>query len=191
MGRRLTRALAVALLVVAGSTLSSSGADTSFPARLVDVDGAVVDVATLARSHKLFFVTLKATSCPVCHAQLRRLGEQLARLRSCDATFVVLSPGPRQDIERIRVETGFPFPFVEDRDLSLADSIGLRLSATEMTPAIFAVDENREIVWKQQGRSGLYFGDPELLEYLDCAALGVARLGESHRTIRGLRETDS
>lgn len=174
MGSRLILALAVTLLVVAGNTLPSSGEPTSLPAQLVDVGGAVVDVTGLARSHKLFFVTLKATSCPVCHAQLKRLGEQLARLRSCDATFIVVSPGPREDIERIRSETGFPFPFVEDRDLSLADSIGLRLSATEMTPAIFAVDENREIVWTQQGRSGLYFGDPELLEYLDCAALGMA-----------------
>ena len=144
------------------------------PPSLVDVGGATVDLAGLARSRKLFLVTLKSTSCPVCRAQLARLIQQLPRLRSCDATFVVLSPGPASEIEAVRKESGFPFPFVEDQGLELASSLGLRLSPTEMTPAIFAVDANLEIVWMQQGRSGLYFGDPELLEYLDCAALEVA-----------------
>ena len=144
------------------------------PEYLVDVDGGPVDVASLARTQKLFFVTLKTTSCPVCRAQLGRLMQQLPRLRSCDATFIVLAPGPASEILEVRDQTRFPFPFVEDEGLEVATSLGLRMSSTEISPAIFAVDESRAIVWMQRGRSGLYFGDSELLEYLDCATLEVA-----------------
>ncbi len=147
------------------------------PAQLTDIRGQQIDVAASARSSKLFIVTVKATSCPVCRAQLERLKQQLPRLRSCEASFIVISPGPREEIAKLANETGFPFPFVEDRGLALATKLGLRLSATELTPAILGIDQDRQVAWQQRGRSGLYFGDPELLKYLDCPALQVAQAG--------------
>lgn len=38
----------------------------------------------------------------------------------------------------------------------------------QMKPVIFSVYKKREIIWMQAGRSGNYFGDKELQEYLDC-----------------------
>lgn len=144
------------------------------PTALVAVDGATVDVATLASTQRLFFVTMKATWCPVCQTQLRRMTALLPRLRSCGATFVVLSPGPRADLQRIAGETAFPFPFVEDVGLAVARGASLQLAPDQIEPALFEVDAQGQIVWLQRGRAGNAFGDAALLERLDCAELKTA-----------------
>lgn len=139
------------------------------PARLADVTGAVVDVTALAKDKRVFFVTLKATWCPVCQVQLQRLNEKLGRLRSCDATFVVLSPGPRDDLLKIAERNAFPYPFVEDVDLAIARAAGLQLAADQIEPAIFEVDGSGAIVWIARGRSARQFNDEALLARLQCA----------------------
>jgi peroxiredoxin len=147
------------------------------PAELRDVRGERVDVAALASHDRLVFVTLKATWCGVCRQQLARLRAQLARLRGCGATFVVLSPGPRDALRQIAETSDFPYPFVEDEGLALARSADLVLAPDQIVPALFAVNARREIVWLQRGRSGASFGDEALLEHLDCAPLHTARSG--------------
>lgn len=154
----------------------AQAAEPTLPEVLRDIRGKKIDIAATARSGKLFVITVKATWCPVCRAQLNRIQQQLPRLESCDATFLVLAPGPRSKIEALAGESGFPFPFVEDRDLALADRLNLRLAEDQITPAILAIGPDRTIAWQQRGRSGLYFGDPELLEYLDCPDLRIASL---------------
>jgi peroxiredoxin len=144
------------------------------PTALVGVDGTTVDVASLASSQRVFFVTLKATWCPVCQVQLRRLTALLPRLRSCGATFVVLGPGPRADLLRIAKETAFPFPFVEDVGLSVARGVSLELAADQIEPAILEVNAGGEVVWMQRGRADGAFGDAALLERLDCGELKTA-----------------
>lgn len=145
------------------------------PAELRDVRGERVDVAALASHDRLVFVTLKATWCGVCRQQLVRLRAQLARLRGCGATFIVLSPGPRDALRKIADASDFPYPFVEDEGLALARSVDLVLAPDQIEPALFAVNERREIVWMQRGRSGVSFGDEALLEHLDCSPLHTAR----------------
>jgi len=164
--------LASAFPLAAGA----EGAAVVVPATLRDVRGESVDVAGLAASGRLVFVTLKATWCGVCREQLVRLREQLPRLRGCGATFIVLSPGPSDEIRRIADATDFPYPFVEDEGLALARSADLVLAPGQMVPALFVVNERREVVWMQKGRSGARFGDAALLEHLDCAPLHTARL---------------
>ena len=155
----------------------AKSATQTVPSRLVDVSGASVDVASLASDHRLFFVTLKATWCPVCQVQLRRLQADLARLRSCDATFVVLAPGPRATLLRIAEQTSFPYPFVEDVDLAIATAAGLRLAPDQIEPAIFEVNPLGEIVWMERGRSAGRFNDQALLKRLECDALHTAQFG--------------
>jgi peroxiredoxin len=138
------------------------------PHQLVDLTGAPVDLAALATNQRLFFVTLKATWCPVCQVQLQRLHRQLARLRACGATFVVLAPGPRSELTRIAEQTGFPYPFVEDVDLAIARVAGLLLAADQIEPAIFEVNAQREIVWIDRGRNAGHFNDEALLARLEC-----------------------
>ena len=168
-----TAVLAVGLL--AASDPDAPQRDVVLPATLRDVAGRRVDVAGLATRHRLVFVTLKATWCPVCRVQLQRLRDHLARLRSCDATFVVLAPGPRDELRAVQKSSGFPYPFVEDEGLAIARAAGLQLAPDQIAPAMFAVNERREIVWMQRGRGAGSFGDEALLEYLDCGPMRSAR----------------
>jgi peroxiredoxin len=143
------------------------------PPRLVDVDGNALEIRSLARSGRLFLVTLKSATCPVCAQQLVRLEQQRAQLETCGARFVVLAPGPAREIHSVRRTSGFAAPFVEDADLRLAGELGLRLGADQITPAILEVDEEGRIVWQQRGRSEGSYGDAALRRRLGC---------ESHET---------
>ena len=82
------------------------------------------------------------------------------------ATFIVLSPGPADELRKVRKRTEFPYPFVEDK--GLAKKLKLQIAADQIQPAIFAVNKKRKIAWMQLGRNGSYYGDKELQKYLDC-----------------------
>ena len=113
-------------------------------------------------------VALKEPGCPVCHDQLRRIRERLPQLAHCQVQFVVLSPGPRERLEALRKKSGFPYPFVEDVDLAIAERLGLRMAPGKIQPSILVVAPDLSIRWEQRGRNGSYFGDPELLSHLRC-----------------------
>jgi peroxiredoxin len=119
----------------------------AIPETLRDVRGAAVDVAGLAARHRLVVVTVKEPSCPVCRTQLERLQRELPRLQGCGATFIVLAPGPANELEKLASASGFPFPFVEDRGLELARAADLVLAPGQLVPGVFGVNEHREIVW--------------------------------------------
>jgi peroxiredoxin len=155
-------------LALALSGTARAGAPVTLPATLTDVWGTPVDVGALASRHRLVVVTLKEPTCPVCRSQLERLRQALPRLRSCGATFVVLAPGPRDALRAVAEETGFPYPFVEDRDLALARAADLVLAPGQIVPAILVANERREIVWADRGRNPASFNDPALLAELRC-----------------------
>jgi len=146
------------------------------PPVLHDVTGAAVDVARLAREGHLVFVTVKAAWCPVCRAQLQRLGRLLPRLRACGASFVVLVPGTTDTVAALARDSSFPYPFVSDGAVALAAAAGFGMGPDELVPGFFAVDARRAIVWEQRGRSAGAFGDAELLRVLGCGAPGAADL---------------
>jgi peroxiredoxin len=171
-------------LALALAGVVRAAAPVTLPATLHDVYGASVDVAELATRHRLVVVTLKTPACPVCRSQLERLRHELPRLRSCGATFIVLAPGPRDALRAVAEETGFPYPFVEDRDLAIARAADLVLAPEQIVPAILVANARREIVWMDRGRNAASFNDPALLAELDCppdrmaSALGDDRVGE-------------
>jgi peroxiredoxin len=175
------RAMWTAAIVLAlAGTIAASGAKpdespAAFPDTLTDVHGERIDVGDLVTRHRLVVVTLKATWCRVCQRQLVRLQEHLSRLQSCNATFIVLAPGPRDELRAIAESTGFPYPFVEDDGLRLARSLDLVLAPGEIVPAMFTVDERLAVDWIQRGRGGGYFGDTALLEHLECPPMQQVR----------------
>ena len=87
-----------------------------------------------------------------------RLKWRLAELQVCGATFIMLSPGPADELRKIQKRTEFPYPFVEDKGLALAKKLKLQIAADQIQPAIFAVNKKREIAWMQWGRNGSYYG---------------------------------
>lgn len=160
--------LAVLLLTLGATLGASAPAPVVIPATLEDVHGEVVDVGALASRSRLVVITLKAAWCPVCREQLVRLRREVPRLESCGATFVVLAPGPRDALRGVADATGFPYPFVADEGLALARAADLVLAADQMVPAVFGLNERREIVWMERGRSGAMFSDEALFEHLAC-----------------------
>ena len=146
------------------------------PAALEDIDGRQVDLAGLARRRQVVFVTMKGPWCGVCKRQLARLRRMQSKLSECGATFVVLSPGPREEISGVRRSTGFSAHYVEDAGLKLARSLGLQLAGDQIQPAIFRIDRNLRVTWMQAGRSGRYYGDRALWRHLDCGSIETVTL---------------
>jgi len=160
--------LATAIVAAVLGAGDAAAAPAAVPATLRDVQGGVVDVAALASRERLVFVTVKATWCPVCRAQLQRLGRLLPHLRACGATFVVLVPGANEAVAAIARETSFPYPFVAENAQALAATAGLAADGGELVPGFFAVDASRAVVWEQRGRGAGAFGDGELMAHLGC-----------------------
>ena len=140
----------------------------TFPAEVRTIEGATLDVATLATTRRVVVVTLKATWCTVCQRQLARIHRALPNPDECGIAIVVLSPGPTEALREIKKRLGVAYSFVEDRDLSIADSFGLRLTRDQIQPSILILDRDRSVGWMQRGRSDAHFGDPELLKEIDC-----------------------
>ena len=160
-----------ALAALANREAKEIQQSSALPAQLVDLEDQPLDLLKLVKKKRLFFVTLKATWCGVCANQLIRLAKLKSRLNTCGATFIVLGPGPRRELKAIKKRTGFTYPFVEDKGLKLARLLGLELAPGQIQPAIFEVSKERKIIWMQRGRSGVYYGDRELFEYLNCASI--------------------
>ena len=140
-----------------------------FPAAVRGVDGETIDVAALAKMHRLVVVTLKATWCEVCQRQLQRIKKKLPESKACGLSFLVLAPGPSRELKAIRGKIGFPFPFVEDKGLRIAASLGLRMGEDEILPAIFILREDLTVGWMQAGRGEGAYGDPALFAAAQCA----------------------
>jgi peroxiredoxin len=160
--------LAFALGFAQGSE-SPNLPEVLFPEKVRDVDGQNVDVAKLAKKKKLVVITLKATWCEVCQHQLYRIKKKLAESRACGLTYLVLAPGPKKDLQAIQKAVGFPFPFVEDEGLRIAESLGLRMGEDEIFPSIFILNADRTVGWMQAGRGEGQYGDPALFEAIRCA----------------------
>jgi peroxiredoxin len=139
-----------------------------FPSQVVSVVGESIELPALAEKMTIVVVAVKATWCTICLNQLSRIKDQLDEFRRCNVTFLVLSPGPRDGILKMQESTGFPYPFIEDKNLTIARSLGLQMTASEIRPAILILNPDMTIRWVQKGRNILYYGDPELMEVLDC-----------------------
>ena len=144
--------------------------DTKFPAEVIAADGKKIDVAKLAKDQRVVVVTLKATWCQVCQQQLIRIKQQLDQIEHCSVSFLVLSPGPAEQLSAIKKRTDFPYPFIPDTDLKIGAAMRLVLSEKEqeLIPAIFILNPDRSVGWIQLGRNAARYGDAQLLAEIDC-----------------------
>ena len=117
----------------------SQGDGFRFPAQLKDVDGRKVAMDSLARTRKLIVVTVKASWCPICHEQLRRLRNRLSEAEACGISFVVLGPGPAEELASMRGKSKAPFFFVEDKQMRFSSALGLQLSEGQIEPALIGI----------------------------------------------------
>ncbi|CAI2181716.1 17581_t:CDS:2 [Funneliformis geosporum] len=87
-----------------------------------------------------------------------------------DAFFIIICPGPVREVLQIRSSCNFshfPYHFIVDEDLSLATSIGLRMSREEIWPCIAHIKPTTLAVHPIFfGRGPGFYGYKDLLNYL-------------------------
>ena len=154
------------LLSLAGP--ATAGENLRFPPTVRTIDGENLDVLALAARSTLVVVTLKAHGCPICTQQLVRINGRREELQDCGIDFLVLAPGPADELRKIRDKTGFDHPFVADTDLKIAESLELKLSEDEITPAILMLERDLTVGWMQVGRAGNFYGDGALVRQVAC-----------------------
>ena len=156
------------LIILISGCLFFSTLFGKFPEIISDVFGDTINMKDLAKEKTVVIITMKSPDCPVCQYQITRIMQYFDQLVLCNVTFIVLSPGPGEQLNKVKNKTQFPFPFVVDNELKIARSLNLLLSKTEILPSILILNEQLEIAWTQKGRNVFYFGDPELMKHLKC-----------------------
>ena len=154
------------LLIIATTSFLFAG----FPNVVSDIDGTIIDLKQLASEKRVVVITIKTAECPVCQHQLIRINDKLNELASCNVTFLVLSPGTINKIQKAKSNTKFPFPFIMDENLEISKSLDLIIDEKQILPSILILNEKLEIEWEQRGRNSLFYGDPELMRILQCSS---------------------
>jgi len=80
----------------------------------------------------------------------------------------VLAPGGKDGIKKLRKRTGFPFPFIQDKNLKIAKRFDLAMPPFEIIPAVILLEKDGSARWVKPGRSPDYYSDQALIDYLDC-----------------------
>ena len=154
------------LLIIVTTSFLFAG----FPNVVSDIDGTIIDLKQLASEKRVVVITIKTAECPVCQQQLIRINDKLNELASCNVTFLVLSPGTINKIQKAKSNTKFPFPFIMDENLEISKSLDLIIDEKQILPSILVLNEKLEIEWAQRGRNAFFFGDSELIKILKCSS---------------------
>ena len=154
----------IAILLSSESALDSS----VFPSTVISSSGNKIYVDHLIKSSTVIVIMIKSPNCPVCQTQLIRIKNQLDTFNKCGATFLVLSPGTQEEVQQLKLQTGFPFPFIPDSDLEITAKFGLIINEKQILPSILVLNNDLTIRWIRKGRNNFNFGDDELYDYLDC-----------------------
>ena len=139
-----------------------------FPEMITDIDSNIINLKELTTKKTVAVITMKAPDCPVCQTQLLRIMQNFDKLSACNVTFLVLAPRPVGKLQKAKELTKFPFPFIVDQYLKIAQSLDLIINKTQILPSILILNDKLEVEWAQRGRNALYFGDPELMKHLRC-----------------------
>ena len=141
---------------------------SGFPEIITDIDGNAINLKELTTQKTVAVITMKLPDCPVFQTQLLRIMQNFDKLSACNVTFLVFAPGPVEKLQKAKELTKFPFPFIVDQDLKIAQSLDLIINKTQILPSILILNDKLEVEWTQRGRNALYFGDPELMKHLRC-----------------------
>ena len=139
-----------------------------FPESIEDIDDNIINLKEITTKNTVAVITMKSPDCPVCQTQILRIIQNFDKLSACNVTFLILSPGPINKLQKAKEFTKFPFPFIVDQDLKIARSLDLILNETQILPSILILNDKLDVEWAQRGRNALYFGDPELMKRLKC-----------------------
>ncbi|KAI8580525.1 hypothetical protein K450DRAFT_237447 [Umbelopsis ramanniana AG] len=136
--------------------------------QLIDIKGRQIDIRSLATQYYLVVISLKSVQCPVCPVLLQLINmcsgkdgkdelidpftSEIMRINpedkeiyrillQKDAYYIVICPGPSDALSEIARQSEFEqYPFIaDDEDLSIAKTLKLNMSNSEMWPSIIHV----------------------------------------------------
>lgn len=145
-----------------------AGENKLFPKNIYDIDDNKIVISELSNNKTVCLITIKSVSCPVCTEQLIRFRERQKEFNKCNLTFLVLAPGGKDGIKELKKRTGFPFPFIQDKNLKISERFDLAIPPFEIMPAVILLKKDGSIRWAKPGRGPDYFSDQALSDYLDC-----------------------
>ena len=139
-----------------------------FPENIIDINNNTINVKELTATKTVVVITMKSPDCTICQTQILRIIENFDKLSVCNVTFLVLAPGPLEKLQKVKELTKFPFPFILDLELQIANSLDLIINENQSLPSILILNGKLKIEWAQKGRNAFHFGDTELMKHLKC-----------------------
>jgi len=140
-----------------------------FPNSIYDIDNNKIVISDLSKNKTVCVITIKSVTCPICTEQLIRIRDRMVDFNKCNLTFLVLAPGGENGIKELRNRSRFPFPFIQDKNLKIAEYFDLAMPPFEIVPAIILLNKDGSVRWIQPGRGPDYYSDQALRDYLDCS----------------------
>ena len=140
-----------------------------FPNSIYDIDNNKIVISDLTKNNTVCVITIKSVTCPICTEQLIRIRDRMVDFNKCNLTFLVLAPGGENGIKELRNRSRFPFPFIQDKNLKIAEYFDLAMPPFEIVPAIILLNKDGSVRWIQPGRGPDYYSDQALSDYLDCS----------------------
>jgi len=140
-----------------------------FPNNIYDIDNNKIVISDLSKNKTICVITIKSVTCPICTEQLIRIRDRMVDFNKCNLTFLVLAPGGENGIKELRNRSRFPFPFIQDKNLKIAEYFDLAMPPFEIVPAIILLNNDGSVRWIQPGRGPDYYSDQALSDYLDCS----------------------
>ncbi|CAO3591266.1 unnamed protein product [Absidia cylindrospora] len=193
-----------------------------FPScELKDIKGQKIDVKQLAQEYRLILITFKTALCLVCPQLLHMLNmyglesdcttyedpftleeweideptkKFFRLLLQKDAYFIVLCPGPDDQVAQIQNKTNFNYPFVAgEQAISLGKALKMNMSDDELWPATMEVTKDTlDVTPIYIGRSAGHYYHQYLLKLLvrergRCEMKGVIAMREAYDTVDRLK----
>ena len=146
-----------------------AGDNKFFPNNIYDIDSNKIVISDLSKNKTVCVITIKSVTCPICTEQLIRIRDRMGDFNKCNLTFLVLTPGGKNGIIELRNRSKFPFPFIQDKNLKIAEYFDLAMHPFEIVPAVILLNKDGSVRWIQPGRGPDNYSDQALSDYLDCS----------------------
>jgi peroxiredoxin len=161
-GRRAFSAFGALCLLARGALAGPSGYALR---RLVSTAGGTTSLAEVAAGKTLIVVVMKGHWCPVCRAEVARLGARSARFRELGARLCALNADAPAANRAIAEKFGLAMPILSDADHAVLAALGLWREGDEHPlPAALVFDACGNEVERFLGRDATTRSEAALLD---------------------------
>lgn len=112
-----------------------------------------VKVSDVVKNGPLLLIFIRGTWCPFCRLHLGKLRSWVQKLDKTNATIIVVSSEPVEDINNWLTKNSSTYLFASDASKELGDYFGVRiLPNTFMQAATFLIDKSMKVTLAYVGK---------------------------------------